>query len=313
MKVKNLKFVFLGLTVLMSSAQAMAQMSDPREKFSITAAVTGVTNADYTWSKPEGTTVADGRSKRDVRVTLASNIQLLKTKQLTLSLSPFYDFSTQRLETEWGSAPLTFDLPTEHHRYGGSLTVNYQLKAWGKPLTLLAMGTGNFSRYGYENAQGLAGAMLTLVRNRNTSLTVGAIYLLGTAVVWPAYPMIVYWHKFNDRWSINCMGVYNYLYYHVNPTLKYSLGMELQTDKFYFRPNVEGLPRKAQLSQLAERVGIFADWQASKTMAFNIGTGVTVPFYCRLQESGYNTSYMNLKSSVKPFVRVKAKMSIFRK
>ncbi len=307
---KTTRLLYLVMAGLFVALAAKAQMSDPRERFNIAATVIGGTNSNYTWEMPSGAYVADGRSKQDVVVHVRSSVQLAKIKALSVSLSPFYNFSSQRLDTEWGGAPLAFTLPSTHHHYGASLMLNYQLKAFGKPLTLMGMGTGNFSQYGYENASGFLGGMFTLTRSRQTYLGLGAIFLLGTAVVWPLYPMIVYSHRFNDHWSINCLGVNNYLYYHVSPTVKYSLGMELETNKYYFRPDVEGLPEKAQVSQLAERVGVFADWQTSKNISLNMGVGVTVPFYCRLQESGYNESYMNLKGRVKPFVSLKAKYSI---
>ncbi len=190
--------------------------------------------------------------------------------------------------------------------------LTYQLKAFGKPLTLLGMGTGNFSQYGLENAQGMVGGLFTLTRTRETYLSVGAIYLLGSAVVWPLYPMIVYNHRINPQWSLNIMGVNNHLYYHKSPKLKYSLGMELETSRIFFRPSVKGLPEKSQISLLAEHFGVYADWQASKSVVLSAGTGITVPFYVRLQKSGYNESYLNLTSRVKPFLTLKAKYALFR-
>ncbi len=89
--------------------------------------------------------------------------------------------------------------------------------------------------------------------------------------------------------------------------------MELETSRIFFRPSVESLPRKAQISILAERFGVFADWQASKSVVLSAGMGVSVPFYVRLQESGYSDSYMNITGRVKPFVSLKAKYALFRK
>ncbi len=300
------------VAVTLTSVGTMAQLSDPREKFSISATVIGAPNSDYTWESTSGNTVGDGRMKGDVSVRLRSTVQLLRTKSLTVSLSPFYNFSNQRQETMWREGQSGFSLPSTHHHYGAVLGVNYQFQIGGKSLMLLGMGTGNFSQYGYESAQGMLGGLYTLKRDRETYLAVGAIYLLGTAVAWPLYPFVVYNRKFNARWSLSFMGVNNHLYYHASPAFKYGLGMELETSKFYFRPSVKGLPEKAQVSQLAERVGVFADWQAAKGMSFNIGLGASIPFYGRLQESGYRDSYMNLKGKVKPFVSLKAKISVFR-
>jgi len=303
----------LGLAYFAATMTSKAQTSDPREKFSISATVISSPDADYSWEMPSGAAVADGTMKRDLKVNVKANIPLLKTKKLSVSLSPFYNFTSLRMDTEWGTSPMAFSLPSAHHHYGSSLTLTYQLQAWGKPLTLIGMGTGNLSQFGYESAQGMLGAMMTLKRTRETYLAVGAIYLLGTAVYWPLYPMVVYSHRFNSRWNLNVMGVNNHLYYQASPKLKYSLGMELDASKLYFRPETKGLPERAQIGLLAERVGLFADWQAGKSVLLSVGAGVSVPFYVRLQESGYADSYMNLKGNVKPFLSLKAKYSIFRK
>ncbi len=313
MRIQIKRFLLLALLLQLVTVGMQAQLSDPREKFNISAEVDGATNTNYTLRTADGDNpVAGGTMKRDMSVHLISNIQLLRIKTLTLSLSPFYNFSNQRLETEWWTDRLGFELPKTHHHYGAALSVNYQLQAFGKPLTLLGMGTGNFSQYGYEHASGMLGGFLTLKRSRDCYLAVGAIYLLGTAVSWPLYPMVVYMNRFNNRWSLNFMGVNNHLYYHASPTLKYSLGMELQTSKFYFRPQVTGLPTKAELSQLSERVGLFVDWQAMPSLSLNAGMGISVPFYARFRESGHWDNFMNMTNSVKPFVKLKAKFSLFR-
>ena len=83
------------------------------------------------------------------------------------------------------------------------------------------------------------------------------------------------------------------------------------TDKMFLRPDREDLPRKAEISELAERFGVFADIQATKEMLFNIGLGATVPFYSRLRESGYNKTYMRMYDHVKPFVKLQMKFRIF--
>ena len=96
--------------------------------------------------------------KQGVNVKVKSSVQLLSNKVFSLSLSPFYNFSNRELRTEWGADHLGFTLPTEHHHYGGTLTMTCNLLAFGKPLMLMGMGTGNFSQFGYENASGMVAA-----------------------------------------------------------------------------------------------------------------------------------------------------------
>lgn len=308
-----MKHLLFYITFFSLSLYAHAQLSDPREKFSLSAEVEGGTNTSFTWKSRDGESLAGGRMQHGVNVKVRSSVQLFRLKNLSATLSPFYNYSNRNPQVEWGADNLGFTLPPDHHHYGGTLTLNYQMTVLGKPLTLIGMGTGNFSQYGYENASGMVGGMFAVTRNQRTFLGIGAIYLLGTSVSWPLYPLIIYSHRFDDRWSISCMEVNNYLYYQASPKVKYSVGMELETDKFYFRPKVQGLPKKAMFSQVSERLGLFADIQATKELSLNFGVGVNVPFYGRLRESGHNHNYMTLRDKAKPFVKIKAKYSLMRK
>ena len=66
----------------------------------------------------------------------------------------------------------------------------------------------------------------------------------------------------------------------------------------------------ADLSELSERFGLFADLQAAKSLSLDFGLGITVPFYSRLRESGYNKTYMRMYDHVKPFLKLQLKYSI---
>jgi len=290
---------------------ALAQLGNPDEKFSLTATVEGSPNANFDWeAEPSGTKVGEGRTINDVGVQVDANIRLMKEKGFTVALQPFYSYSSQQLVTNWQEAQWAVYLPPVHHHFGGSLVLSYQTTAWGKPLTLIGYGAGNFSQYGFENASGLLGSMINITRNKNTYLALGAIFLMGSAVKWPLYPMIVYKHRFNNRWSVDCFATNNFLFYHVSPKLKYSFGMELDTYKFYFRPDVDWLPKKAVVTEVSERVGLFADWQLSPQLSLNAGAGVQVPILNRLQESGKRHVYMTLTNKVKPFIKMKIKVKM---
>ncbi len=304
------KLLALAAMMLIIPTSMQAQFGDPREKFSITAEIDGSANYDHTWQAPSGDALAGGTVKPGVNASLRANIRLLKIKNLTVSLSPFYHFSNERIDDDWGHQQLGFTLPSAFHHFGSTLNMTYQLKAFGVPLTLMGIGTGNFSQRGLENSSGMLGAMFSVIRNRETHLGLGAIFLMGTSVKWPLFPIFAYSHRFNPHWSINCMAVNNYLYYHPSQQMKIGAGMELENSKHYFRPDTESLPDHAVLSRLAERFGVFADWQATKSLSFNLGAGVSVPIYGRVQESGYNKSYMDIDVPVKPFVKLKMKLSL---
>lgn len=289
---------------------ALAQMGDPREKLSITAEVDGTTNTDYRWKTEEGQLLENGRLRQNVNTRLRMGIRLLGNSKFSLSFNPFYNYSARSLKPDADGPQLQLDIPNAHHHYGGGVSGTYHTEWLGKPFMMMAMVTGHFSQHGYEYFSAMGGAAFTITRSRTTHLALGAICLVGTSVRWPLYPLIIYSHRFNDRWSVNCMETNNYLYYQVSPKLRCAVGMELVTDKIFLRPGTKDLPRKVEISELSERFGIFADLKATKELTVNVGMGATVPFYNRLRESGYNKTYMRMYDHVKPFVKVQLKYSL---
>ena len=310
MTMQNAKQIMVLCCALLQCLTMMAQLSDPREKLGITASVDGSTNTDYRWETEDGQLLENGRLRQSISARLRANVRLLGNERFSLSFNPFYNFNTRNLKADADGPQLQLPIPNAHHHFGGGFTGTYNTQWLGKPFTVMAMLTGNFSQYGYENFSAMGGAVFTITRNRNTYLALGGILLLGTSVKWPLYPLIVYSHRFNDRWSINCMETNNYLYYQATPKLRYALGMELASDKIYLRPDQKDLPRKAEISTLSERFGVFADYQAAQGLTLNFGLGITVPFYSRLRESGYNKTYMRMYDHVKPFVKLQLKYSI---
>ena len=308
----TLQRLFTTLLFLAGMLLAHAQLADPREKFSITADVDGATNTDYYWKNDKGERVEEGRLKHGVAARVRASMKVLGSRQFSLSVSPFYNYSNKELNASEAYDALQFDVPREHHHYGGSLMANYNTRWLGKPFTLMAMGTANFSQHGYECTSGMIGGIFSITRNQKTFLGLGFMCLIGTSVSWPLYPMFIYTHQFNNRWSINCMEVNNYLNYQASRALRFSLGMEMESDKIYLRPKVADLPEKVEISQVTERFGIFTNIQASRELSFNLGLGAAVPFYGRLRESGHNKTYMNLHDHAKPFVRLRVKYTIFK-
>jgi len=296
--------------ILLQCLAMMAQLSDPREKLSITATVDGTTNSDYRWETEDGQLLENGRLRQGVNARLRANVKLMGSKRFSLALNTFYNFSTRSMKADALGSQLQLSIPDAHHHFGAGFTGTYNTQWLGKPFTLMAIVSGNFSQHGYESPSAMAGALFTITRNRTTYLALGGICLLGTSVRWPLYPLLIYNHHFDDRWSVSIMETNNYLYYQATPALRCALGMELVTDKIYLRPDRDDLPRKVEISELSERFGLFADLQAAKSLSLNFGLGITVPFYSRLRESGYNKTYMRMYDHVKPFLKLQLKYTI---
>ena len=95
------------------------------------------------------------------------------------------------------------------------------------------------------------------------------------------------------------------LSYQTLPQLRLSGGMELVSDKIYFRPQDERLPRKASFDLISERIGLYANWQTTKELSMELSAGVNYPFYGRIRAVNDSHIYMKLKADPKPFVQLK--------
>ena len=59
-----------------------------------------------------------------------------------------------------------------------------------------------------------------------------------------------------------------------------------------------------------QKIGVLKREGKDNELSFNFGLGATVPFHCRLRESGYNKTYMRMYDHVKPFLKLQMKYSI---
>ena len=97
------KTLWLLLFFLLCKTMVYAQLSmgNPREKFSMTASIDGVANSSYTWDTDNNQDVADGRMTRQMNVKLRSSIKLVSGLMGSVSIQPFYNYNTTRLNTDW--------------------------------------------------------------------------------------------------------------------------------------------------------------------------------------------------------------------
>ena len=307
-----IKKIILGivtLTLCQTALHAQFTINNPKEKFGFSVSMDGVRNSDYTWNRYLKT---DGKMKNGMDVRVNSNISLVSTLIFSLSVSPFYTYSTTYLDTYWNGTPM-FDFPKEHHHYGATVSGSMNMMLGSKPITFMATTASNFSQYGYENMSGVFGTMIHITRKPNTYFALGAIYLYGSPLAWSLYPLIIYRHTFNDKWNVSIMELNDYLYYNITPKVKVALGSELVSDLMYFRPEVDNLPKKSLYSLLSERVGFYANWQATEHVTLELSAGENIPIWGRIRESGHRKIYMKLYDEVKPYVQLKAKYSLLRK
>lgn len=74
---KKTKRTAILSVILLHCLGMMAQMSDPREKLSITATVDGNTNSDYYWETEDGQRQESGKLRQGINARLKANLKII--------------------------------------------------------------------------------------------------------------------------------------------------------------------------------------------------------------------------------------------
>lgn len=69
-----------------------------------------------------------------------------------------------------------------------------------------------------------------------SSFGIGMIGLINTTSPWPVFPMLVYRHRFDKRWSMEIMPPQFRLTCAVNPSNRITAGLTIDGDRFYVTP-----------------------------------------------------------------------------
>lgn len=89
-----------------------------------------------------------------------------------------------------------------------------------------------------------------------SSFGIGMIGLINTTSPWPVFPMLVYRHRFDKRWSMKIMPPQFRLTCAVNPSNRITAGLAIDGDRFYVTPRNPQLPKACLYSKKPYAAGI---------------------------------------------------------
>ena len=89
-----------------------------------------------------------------------------------------------------------------------------------------------------------------------SSFGIGMIGLINTTSPWPVFPMLVYRHRFDKRWSMEIMPPQFRLTCAVNPSNRITAGLTIDGDRFYGTPRNPQLPKACLYSKKPYAAGI---------------------------------------------------------
>lgn len=199
--------------------------------------------------KQNGQVIEDGKVRNANTIKFATTVPVLLSKNFSLyanGQANFYTFDAFNKAT--GELSPIFSEKNEdkdknnHSYYKGGLSATYRTKVFGKPFILNANISGDGWNRSFEEVEGSFSAIMVLRSTPTTTFSVG-MYGMTLYNEIPAIPIITYWHQFNTKLSIDVtLPRSTYLRYQLNDNHRFSLGTLLESEQFYIRPNIEGLP-----------------------------------------------------------------------
>ena len=85
---------------------------------------------------------------------------------------------------------------------------------------------------------------------------VSTVTVSNTTSPWPVFPMLVYRHRFDKRWSMEIMSPQFRLTCAVNPSNRITAGLAIDGDRFYVTPRNPQLPKACLYSKKPYAAGI---------------------------------------------------------
>lgn len=204
--------------------------------------------------KQNGQEIESGKIRNANTVKFATTVPLLLSKNFSLyanGQANFYTFDAIDDETKELSSIFSKnndDKDNGHNYYKGALSGTYRTKAFGKPLILNANISGDGWGESFEKIEGTFSAIMVLKNTPTTTLSVG-MYGMTRYNEIPAIPIITYWHQFNPNLSIDItLPSRTYLRYQISDNHRFSLGALMESEQFYMKPNIAGLPETCLFS-----------------------------------------------------------------
>ncbi len=201
--------------------------------------------------KRNGQDIENGKIRNIHTIKFAVNAPVLLLKNFSLyakGRANFYKFEATNDAT--GNISSIFSKVDDAYAYyNGGLSATYHMKIAGKPLILNADVTGDGWEKGFEEVGGTFSAIMMLRNTPTTSFSVG-LYGMTLYNQVPVMPVITYWHQFNPHFSVDVtLPSGAYFRYQIKNKHRFSLGAQMESERFYMRPNLEDLPETSLFSE----------------------------------------------------------------
>lgn len=221
-------------------------------------------NHDYTF-KRNGQEIENGKMHHEHTVKFETTIPVLLLKKISIYANGRGNFYQSETDNAAGTASSGWFTDKNNYSYfKGTLSGTYRTRVANKPLILTANLSGDGWHGSFEKIQGSFLALVVFKHTATTSFSTG-MYGITLFNQIPVFPIISYQHSFNPNLSVNViLPIKVYLRYQFCNNHRLSVGTSLESEQFYLKPNIEGLPKVCYFEKTAIKSEISYEYIINK-------------------------------------------------
>lgn len=205
---------------------------------------------DYTLSQ-NGNEIEKGKMTDIHTIKFAATVPVLLLKNFSLFANGqfnSYQFKTTSNDNN-GESVLFSKNDGGYNYYEGTVVGTYRTRIGNKPLMLIGSAFGDGWNEGFGKAQGMFSAIMIFKQSPTTSFSAG-LYGMTLYETIPIFPIITYWHQFNQNLSIDVtLPSRAYMRLQFSDKHRFSLGASLASEHFYMKPGMKDVPDVAYFNK----------------------------------------------------------------
>lgn len=231
-------------------------------------------------SKIYGEPYEEGRIKNANRFRLAMNYPIYKTSKFAMNPAILYSYeslSFDDLENRSETYPEIYHgKRVNFHNIYASINATYVTKVFDKYAMLLLNVGGDASEKGFEHFRATLTGMMVLKRDRQTSMSVGAVVIVDPRSKIPVFPVFAYEYQFSgSEWIFDTtFPAYVYFRRPLFADGRLSLGTFLDGVYFNEYPDYSGLANTYDVKKREVKVGFTYEHYLNKHFIVSLRGGM---------------------------------------
>lgn len=263
-------------------------------------------------------TIEHGRIRSEHTVKFATTIPIWMRNKFSLYMNGqanFYMFDATDNNTKLPSTIFPID-NNSYSYFKGTINGTYRTRIGNKPLILSLNISGDGWYDSFEKLDASLIATVVLKHTNKTSLSVGAYGTMLFNQI-PVIPIIVYHNQFNPNLNIDItLPSRLHLRYQFYNNQRLSVGMSMDSEQFYLKPDITGLPKTSFYSSAAVKPEITYEYIINEHFYLIARAGassiIKSGFYKTNRKGVDGDPYMEFSRPFTPFFNLGFSYNIFR-